>query len=32
MAVFLIVNLCNGTGEERRLKTLCDKRNNNNFV
>ena len=32
MAVFLTVNLYNGTGEERRLKTLCDKRNDNNFV
>ena len=29
MAVFLIVNLCNGTGDERRLQTLCDKRDNN---
>ena len=24
-----IVNLCNGTGEERRRQTLCDKRDTN---
>ena len=26
---YSIVNICNGTGEERRWQTLCDKRDNN---